>query len=122
MASDGEFFNLWGVGGWSESTRSRAYTPTRRTGEATDLWDVEHVFETSRKRAYTPTRRNGDAMMQTGTSGPSVIKYFLMEAFDTGASTWRSWTATGAPDATASQYPGQPFQFTSVSVLKSWTG
>lgn len=43
--------------------------------------------------------------------------YYKMQAYDTSASTWRTWVATGSPDLTASQYPGTAFPFTQVFVL-----
>lgn len=52
----------------------------------------------------------------------SKLKYFEMMAYDTSASTWRTWVAVGAPDITASQYVGTPFPFTTVFVISTIEG
>lgn len=54
-----------------------------------------------------------------GTSYSSDTKfgYFKMMAYDTSASTWRTWIAVGAPDMTAKQYNGVAFPFTQVFVI-----
>lgn len=49
-------------------------------------------------------------------------KYYQMIAYDTSASIWRTWSATGAPDISASQYPGSSFPFTTVFVLSTIEG
>lgn len=69
----------------------------------------------------TPSPRFPTILYQVPTSTVSVVEYYLMEAYDTLALVWKTWVATGAPDPTASQYPGPPFPFSIVSVLRKWT-
>lgn len=47
----------------------------------------------------------------------SKFNYYKMMAYDTSASTWRTWIAAGAPDMTAQQYNGVAFPFTQVFVI-----
>lgn len=52
---------------------------------------------------------------------PAAPVYYKMQAYDTSASTWRTWVATDAPDLTASKYPGSAFPFTQVFVVTKFS-
>lgn len=69
----------------------------------------------------TSPRFNTDAFEISSGTGPSITFYYFMEAYDAAALVWKTWIATGAPDVTASQYPGPAFPFTVVSVLRTWS-
>ena len=69
----------------------------------------------------TPSPKFTAVLFQVPTSTVTIVEYFLMEAYDTAALVWKTWVATGAPDPTASQYPGPPFPFTIVGVLRKWS-
>lgn len=46
-----------------------------------------------------------------------VANYYRMMAYDTSASTWRTWLAAGEPDLSARQYNGVAFPFTEIFVV-----
>lgn len=69
----------------------------------------------------TPSPKFTAVLFQVPTSTVSVVEYFLMEAYDSVALVWKTWVAVGAADPTASQYPGPPFPFTIVGVLRKWS-
>lgn len=71
--------------------------------------------------ADTPSPQFDVVFFETIAGTPAATSYFLMEAYDSAALLWKTWVATGAPDPTASQYPGPPFPFTIVSCLRTWS-
>lgn len=99
-----------GTTGYKEGT----FSPFEYTG----ISSISYVKGTSTytQAQFSPFKYTGIAS-KFYTPSTSVTKYFKMAAYDTSASIWRTWIATGAADITASQYPGSPFPFTTVFVL-----
>lgn len=77
--------------------------------------------------SFIPSFTQGDASFWLITPAEygyadliNATPYYLMEAYDTAALVWKQWVAIGAPDPSASQYPGPAFPFTAVSILRTW--